>query len=272
MSLNKQEGTDYSNLLPQVLQLCKEVGEFQLKHLLKVSVVEIEEKTANQLVSFVDRNSEQMLVDGLKKLLPDSTIIGEESASENRILTTETWIIDPLDGTTNFLHGLPVFSISVALFVNGQPELAVVECPSLKESFTAARGKGAHLNGASIQVAENVQLKNTLIATGFPYYTFGKMSEYLQLLEVFMRSTQGLRRMGSAAIDLAYVACGRFDAFFEMNLSPWDIAAGILLVREAGGRVTDFHGKEDIVFDQEIIASSLAIYDTFTKEVALKLG
>ncbi|MEY3965797.1 MAG: hypothetical protein RL263_966 [Bacteroidota bacterium] len=264
--------SNFANLLPEVLKLCKEVGEFQLQHLQKVGLEAIEEKTANQLVSFVDKNSEQMLVDGLKTLLPNSTIIGEESAPENRTLTSETWIIDPLDGTTNFLHGLPVFSISVALFVDGQPHLAVVECPALKESFTAALGKGAWLNGEPIAVATNPDLKNSLIATGFPYYTFGKMSEYLELLEVFMRSTQGLRRMGSAAIDLAYVACGRFDAFFEMNLSPWDIAAGILLVREAGGQVTDFHGKEDIVFDQEIIAASSAIYDTFTKEVALKLG
>lgn len=264
--------SNFANILPEVLKLCKEVGAFQLQHLQKVGVEAIEEKTANQLVSFVDKTSEEMLVNGLKALLPESTIIGEESAPDNRVLSRETWIIDPLDGTTNYLHGLPVFSISVALFVDGQPELAVVECPALKESFTAARGNGAHLNGESIQVADNALLKNSLIATGFPYYTFGKMPEYLELLGVFMRSTQGLRRMGSAAIDLAYVACGRFDAFFEMNLSPWDIAAGILLVREAGGQVTDFHGKEDIVFDQEIIASSRAMYDSFIKEVALKLG
>jgi myo-inositol-1(or 4)-monophosphatase len=147
--------------------------------------------------------------------------------------------------------------------------LGVVYCPALHESFTALKNQGSYLNGDRIYVAQNTHLKDTLIATGFPYYQFEKVDEYLMVLSQLMKSTHGLRRMGSAAIDLAYTACGRFDAFFEMNLSPWDIAAGILLVEEAGGTVSDFSGQGEVIFKNEIVASSKAIYGDFVKELQI---
>ena len=164
-----------------------------------------------------------------------------------------------------------MFSISIALLDEGEPVLGVVHCPALGETFTALRGQGAHLNGQRIQVSSNSELSKSLLATGFPYYEFGKMQPYLDLLQVFMKGTQGLRRMGSAAIDLAYTACGRFDAFFEMNLSPWDIAAGMLLVKEAGGEVCDFSGGDSVLFGQEIIACSANLFPEFFPAVSAHL-
>ena len=257
------------DFLAKVEAIAKNVGAFQLLHWNHVKAESIEDKGLNQLVSFVDQQSEQMLVDQLGEMLPSSTFIGEEKAPNNRVLTEYTWIIDPLDGTTNFLHGLPVFSISIALMNHNEPILGVVYCPALKESFIALKNKGAFLNGQRIEVAKNANLNDTLIATGFPYYQFEKVNEYLQVLSTFMRKTHGLRRMGSAAIDLAYTACGRFDAFFEMNLSPWDIAAGIVLVQEAGGICTDFSGNGDIIFKNEIVASSDHLYPNFVKEFSI---
>jgi myo-inositol-1(or 4)-monophosphatase len=266
------ESIQLSSLLKKVEEVVIRIGEFQKEHWNHVAQNEIQLKSSNQLVSFVDQQSEQMLVDGLTELVEGSTVIGEESAAENRVLTEYTWIIDPLDGTTNFLHGLPVFSISVALFHQNDPVLAVVHCPVLKETFTSYLNGGAYLNGSPIHVSSNNHLNNCLIATGFPYHEFGRMDGYVETLKTFMTDTQGLRRMGSAAIDLAYTACGRFDAFFEMDLSPWDIAAGILLVREAGGMVTDFSGNTELVFGNEIIAASSLIYSDFTQIIRNNLG
>ena len=263
---------DLSKILKQVLEVTADVGAFQVEHWNKVVASEIEEKTANQLVSFVDKESEKVLKQRLSNILPNSSFLGEESGSDEVEDSDFLWIVDPLDGTTNYLHGLPVFSISVALLKNGQPIIGVVECPVLNETFTAYLGGGAHLNGEPISVAKNKSLSNTLIATGFPYYKFDRMEAYLEVLADLMQSTHGLRRMGSAAIDLAYTACGRFDGFFEMNLSPWDVAAGVLLVTEAGGKVTDFQGNSSVIFNKEILASSECIYSQFFDTVRLKLS
>lgn len=258
-------------LLHPVVQLCKEVGNFQCEHLNRVSQTQVEDKGLNQLVSFVDQESEKRLTEALSALMPEARFIGEEFSSQERETSGYTWVIDPLDGTTNFLHGLPVFSISIALLDEGEPVLGVVHCPALGETFTALRGQGAHLNGQRIQVSSNSELSKSLLATGFPYYEFGKMQPYLDLLQVFMKGTQGLRRMGSAAIDLAYTACGRFDAFFEMNLSPWDIAAGMLLVKEAGGEVCNFKGGDSVLFGQEIVACSANLFPRFFPAVSAHL-
>jgi len=247
-------------ILLKMESACDIVGAFQLQHWNKVDALAVNDKSLNQLVSFVDQQSEQMLVEALLMAVPGSTIIGEESASENRVLSEYTWVIDPLDGTTNFLHGLPVFSISVALLHQGIPVVGIVDCPVLKERFTAIKGKGARLNGTLIYVSGNSNLKDSLLATGFPYHNFAEMQAYIDVLTYFMQNTRGLRRMGSAAIDLAYTACGRFDGFFELNLSPWDIAAGILLVTEAGGKVSTFDGKTEVVFENQILASSDGLY------------
>lgn len=259
---------DWVDITTNVERICREVGAFQLIHWNQVKSTEVEIKSANQLVSFVDQQSEQKLIEAFQLLIPESTFIGEESSPENRKLEKLTWVIDPLDGTTNFLHGLPVFSISVALFYQNEPVVAVIHCPALNETFSASVGKGATLNGDKIQVAQHEQLSDTLLATGFPYYKFDQLDGYLELLKECMQSTRGLRRMGSAAIDLAYVACGRFDAFFEMNLSPWDVAAGILMVREAGGKVTDFRGTDNVLFNNQILACSESIYHDFRDVVS----
>ncbi len=259
---------DWVDITTNVERICREVGAFQLIHWNQVKSTEVEIKSANQLVSFVDQQSEQKLIEAFQLLIPESTFIGEESSPENRKLEKLTWVIDPLDGTTNFLHGLPVFSISVALFYQNEPVVAVIHCPALNETFSASVGKGATLNGDKIQVAQHEQLSDTLLATGFPYYKFDQLDGYLELLKECMQSTRGLRRMGSAAIDLAYVACGRFDAFFEMNLSPWDVAAGILMVREAGGKVTDFRGTDNVLFNNQILACSEVIYPEFRHVVS----
>lgn len=259
---------DWVDITTNVERICREVGAFQLIHWNQVKSSDVEIKSANQLVSFVDQQSEQKLIESFLQLIPESTIIGEESSPENRKLDELTWVIDPLDGTTNFLHGLPVFSISVALFYRNEPVVAVIHCPALNETFRASVGAGAMLNGQKISVAQHTQLADTLLATGFPYYKFNQLNEYLELLKECMQTTRGLRRMGSAAIDLAYVACGRFDAFFEMNLSPWDVAAGILLVREAGGKVTDFHGTDNVLFNNQILASSEVLYRDFSAMVS----
>jgi myo-inositol-1(or 4)-monophosphatase len=172
-------------------------------------------------------------------------------------------VIDPLDGTTNFLHKLPVFAVSVGLIYQKQPILGLIYEPNRDELFTAAKGNGAHLNGKPIHVSPENSLSKSLLATGFPYYDFDLMQRYLNTLQEFLRTTRGMRRMGSAAVDLAYVACGRFDGFFEYGLSPWDVAGGIVLVREAGGKISTFSGTDDAIFGKEIVAASTQIYDDF---------
>ena len=245
---------DISQLLPQVIAIAKRAGQFILKEGADFDRSKIEEKGLNDLVSYVDKESERQIVQALQKLLPGSGFIVEEGTSP----TGEkdwTWIIDPLDGTTNFLHGLPVFAVSIALAFKRKAVLGVVYEPNRDECFYAT-AEGAFCNGELMRVSEVGQLKESLIATGFPYYRFGKMPAYLKILEEFMRSCHGLRRMGSAAVDLAYVACGRFQGFFEYNLKPWDVAAGAYIVKLAGGQVTDFGGGNNYIFGKEIIASN----------------
>jgi myo-inositol-1(or 4)-monophosphatase len=260
------------NYLPQVEALCKQVGEFQLQHWQSVKLDQIADKGLNQLVSFVDKESEQKLMDGLRAILPGSCFIGEEFNPDSVLSDEPTWIIDPLDGTTNFLHGLPVFAVSVALWDSGSAQVGVVHAPAMNETFTAVRGGGAHLNGKVLQLTGELNLSESLIATGFPYYDFEKMTPYLELLSDLMRSTHGLRRMGSAAIDLAYTAAGRFDAFYEMGLAPWDVAAGVLLVEEAGGFVSNFSGGSSVLFKKEIIAAHPELGREFLQRVSDKLA
>lgn len=258
--------------LSQVESLCVEVGDFQLQHWQSVKSGDIVDKGLNQLVSFVDKESEQRLMDGLSAILPGSCFIGEEFNPDSVLSDEPTWIIDPLDGTTNFLHGLPVFAVSVALWDSGDTQLGVVHAPAMGETFTAVRGGGAYFNGRTLQLEGEVALSQSLIATGFPYYDFEKMAPYLELLSDLMRATHGLRRMGSAAIDLAYTAAGRFDAFYEMGLAPWDVAAGALIVEEAGGFVSNFSGGHQVLFQREIVAAHPSLSRAFLQRVSDKLG
>ncbi|MCB0580646.1 MAG: inositol monophosphatase [Phaeodactylibacter sp.] len=242
----------------QTIPIIERSGRFIRQELGRVSSGDIEEKALNSLVSYVDKTAEEQLVEGLGELLPGSVFLTEEDTIENRSGDLQ-WIIDPLDGTTNFLFQLPVFSISVALQQEGQTVLGIVYEINRQECFYAWRGAGAFLNGQPIRVSRRAPLEQALLATGFPYHDYSRMREYFQVFEHFMRHSRGLRRFGSAAVDLAYVACGRFDGFFEYGLNAWDVAGGAFIIREAGGVVTDFKGGGDFLYGGEIVAANPAV-------------
>jgi myo-inositol-1(or 4)-monophosphatase len=238
----------------QVTALTKQVGTFILNEAAAFDLSKLEYKGTNNLVSYVDKEAEKAIIKGLSGILPEAGFIGEEGTSEFRSETTN-WIIDPLDGTTNFIHKLPPFAISIGLLHKGELLVGVVHELNLDECFYAWKGGGAFCNGKPINVSPATKLADSLIATGFPYDTSGKMETYISILKEFMHRSHGVRRLGSAATDLAYVAAGRFESFYEFNLNAWDVAAGILLVQEAGGKVTDFAGGDDYIFGGRLIAS-----------------
>jgi len=251
----------HSALLSGMIEACEKAGDFQLEHFRSVTADSVSDKGLNQLVSFVDVESEKMLVVSLKKLRPDAGFITEENTAPNDSESHAVWIIDPLDGTTNFLHGLQVYSISIALMENSIVTAGVVYAPAMKEMFCAEKNRGAYLNNNAIRISDTSCLRESLIATGFPYYEFQQTRAYLDLLGELMKSTHGLRRLGSAAIDLAYTACGRFDGFYETGLNAWDVAAGALLVAEAGGVVSDFHQIQNHLFGKQIVAANPSVYE-----------
>lgn len=215
----------------------------------------IEKKGLHDLVSYVDRASEQRIIIGLQKLLPESGFIAEEGTSTKRG-ERFNWVIDPLDGTTNFIQGIPVYAVSIGLLDYDELVLGVVYEIGRDECFYAWKDGGAYLNGKPIHVSERDDIQDALLATGFPYSDFSRMEEYVDFLKWAMTNARGVRRLGSAATDLAYVACGRFDAFWEYDLKPWDVAAGALIVKEAGGAVTDYKGGNNYLFGREIVASN----------------
>lgn len=233
-----------------VRQAFKEVQASRAYHL----------KSSNQLVTEWDLAIEQFLIRELQTLLPSAGFITEEAQIAQNSSSEWVWVIDPIDGTTNFAHHLPMYSCSVALLYKGTPHMGVVFVPELNEMFAAEKGNGAFLNELPIQVSEASDLSRSLLATGFPYYQFEEMDAYLGCLRTFMEKTQGLRRMGSAAIDLAYTACGRFDGFFEYGLNMWDVAAGILLIEEAGGKCSGFHSGQNPLDGTRILASNHKIH------------
>lgn len=247
-----------------VCDLAREVGQFQLEqqNLLKSS--DITEKSPNQLVSYVDQESERRLTAGLQKLIPEAGFITEEKTTADS-KGEWFWIIDPLDGTTNYIHHLPIFSISIGLVHQSEVVSGVVFDPSQNECFYASKGAGAFLNNQPIHVSDKAVLKDTLVATGFPYYDFSKTEGYLEMFRQLMCSTRGIRRLGSAAIDLTYIACGRFDAFWEYGLQAWDVAAASCIISEAGGSVCDFDGNNDYIFGKTIAASNAVLSETFMK-------
>ncbi|HEX8328696.1 MAG TPA: inositol monophosphatase family protein [Hymenobacter sp.] len=249
--------TDFTPLSFDLAALCRRTAEFIRQEASTFDRAKIEHKGLHDLVSYVDQETERKLVAGLRQLLPEAGFITEEGTAGPDTQSEEfTWIIDPLDGTTNFVHGLPVYSISVALLQGAELVVGVVHEVNRDESFRAVRGGGAFCNDLPIHVTDVAELSGSLIATGFPYKDFGKMGQYLQLLGAFMSRSHGVRRLGSAAVDLAYVAAGRCEAFFEFNLNSYDVAAGILLVREAGGQVTQFLEDGDPLFGREVVASN----------------
>ena len=258
---------NWSEITQKVEQLCREVGVFISGEQSRISKNDIEVKDHNSFVSYVDKEAEKKLVAGLQVILPEAGFIAEEGTSDYQS-EHMNWIVDPLDGTTNYLHGLPVYAISVGLQVQNEMTVGIVYELGNDELFSAWKGGGAYLNGKPIQVKGANELKDTLLATGFPYYDYTRLPKYLNLLAACFEKTRGLRRFGSAATDLAYVACGRFDGFFEYGLNAWDVAAGMLLVTEAGGKVHDFKGGDDALFGREILATSTAIYDDLSALIA----
>lgn len=247
---------DLKQLVNQVIALSKEVGNFIDEEAKGFSRDKIEHKGFNDLVSYVDKEAEKKLVDSLQQFFPKAGFIAEEGTSTFRA-DEYNWIVDPLDGTTNFTHGLPVYAISIALMRHDKIVLGVVYEINRKECFHSIQGGGAYCNYEQIKVSDEPKLEGSLLATGFPYYNFERMENYLAILNALMQQTHGLRRMGSAAVDLAYVACGRFEGFFEYNLNAWDVAAGAFIVQQAGGQVSDFSGTDNYIFGKEILASGL---------------
>jgi len=245
-----------------VANLSRVVGNYIKNESRKLNPADIKHKGLNDLVTYVDRTSEQRLVYELGKLLPEAGFIAEENSSLKK-KEKFNWIIDPLDGTTNFVHGIPLYSISIALVEERQIISGVIFEINLHECFYAWQNGGAYLNEHTINTSKTNQLKESLVATGFPYTDFSRIDAYSEVFQHLMKNSHGIRRLGSAAVDLAYVACGRFDTFYEYGLNSWDVAAGALIVKEAGGTVTDFKGKDNYLSDAEIIASNPYIYDEF---------
>lgn len=260
MSINLQ------TLCQEVSELSKAVGVFIRSEQTKFSSEKIEVKGKNDFVSYVDKTSEKLIVEKLSKLLPEAGFIAEEGTSTKKG-EIYNWVIDPLDGTTNFIHGIPCFAISIALMRKEELILGVIYEVNFDECFYAWEGSKAFLNGKEIRVSETSKLSDSLLATGFPYYDYGHTDEYLRLFKHFMKNTHGLRRLGSAATDLAYVACGRFEGFYEYSLHPWDVAAGAFIVQQAGGKVTDFKGEGNYIFGKEIVAGNAVFFDEFLTAV-----
>ncbi|MCD4745244.1 MAG: inositol monophosphatase [Bacteroidales bacterium] len=246
----------------QVCNLSRTVGSFIKKEIRNIKFTDIEHKGIHNFVTYVDKASEKRLVSELSKILPEAGFIAEEN-SDYKKGELYNWIIDPLDGTTNFIHSLPMYSISIALMKNNEIISGVIYEINLQECFYTWKGSSAFLNGNPIKVTETKKINDTLLATGFPYYDYDRLEEYMELFKYFMRNTHGIRRLGSAAVDLAYVACGRFDGFYEYGLNAWDVSAGALLVKQAGGKITDFSGTDNYIYGKEIIASNSNVYEEF---------
>jgi myo-inositol-1(or 4)-monophosphatase len=262
---------DYSKICGKVREIASEAGMFIRRERTKLTYQDVETKSTASFVTYVDKKSELMIVDALRRLIPGSGFVTEEGTAGNSGEEL-VWFIDPLDGTTNYIHGLCPFSVSIGLAEAGKMVLGVVYELGQDEMFHAYRDSRACMNGNEIRVAVSDRSKDALIGTGFPYYAFDRIDRYLAVLHELMQCTQGLRRMGSAAADLSYVAAGRFDGFFEHALHAWDVAAGAFILQQAGGKVTDFNGGENWLYGGEIIAASDAYFPEFYSIVHKHLG
>lgn len=261
-------------MLNIALRAARKAGELIERATERLDVVAIEEKGRNDFVTEIDTAAEREIIYHLKKAYPDHSILGEEGGVQTGANTDVEWIIDPIDGTTNFIHGIPHFAISIACRIKGQLEHAVVYDPIKREEFTASRGRGAALNGRRIRASSRKGLAGAVIGTGIPFsgYALENMSAYLATVQEIAGQTAGIRRPGSAALDLAYVAAGRFDGFWEMNLNQWDIAAGLLLVREAGGLASDFNGGNTHFDTGHVVCASPKVFKPLLQIVQKHMG
>jgi len=247
-----------------LLPTAKAAGDVLMKYFRKKH--RIVEKEGAGIVTEADKAAEKLILNRLSRKFPKSSIITEESG-EYRRDDSLCWVIDPLDGTSNYAHGFPWFCVSIGLYENGKPRAGVIYHPVLREFFYAEKGRGATLNGKSIKVSRTRRIESSLLSTGF-YYSKGK--NLRQEVEIFRRmneAARGVRRPGSAALDLAYVSCGRFDGFWERGLSSWDVAAGFLLVEEAGGKITDYRGRPTTLHDREVVASNRLLHGAMIRNV-----
>jgi len=252
----------------QVADLAKMAGEFISTERRSFDPNKIEQKGhSSDLVSYVDKETERMLVANLLKIIPASGFITEEGTIAQRTNEEYCWVIDPLDGTTNFLHNVPQYSTSIGLLKGDELVSGVILDITKDELFTGWKGGGAYLNGNTIKVSTAKHISESLIATGFPFYNFDNMDNYLKVLVELMKDCHGLRRCGSAAIDLAWVAAGRFEGYFEYNIHAWDVAAGCLILSEAGGVTTNFKGGDTYLFSKNVIASNSVIHHEFQQLV-----
>lgn len=254
------------NIIKNLIDLSTDVAKYLKTEQKKLKTTDIEKKGAHDFVSYVDKTSEKILVENLKKIFPEAGFIVEENTVKQE-KSDYYWIVDPLDGTTNFIHNFSPFAISIALMHKNEIVLGVVYEVGKDECFSAVKGEGAFLNGEQIFVSKSKKLQDSIIATGFPYYDYSRLDKFMKSLEFFIKNTHGVRRFGTAATDLAYVACGRFDAYFEYSLHAWDVAAGSLLVTEAGGVVSDFSGGNNYLFGKEIIAANKPVFKEFISAV-----
>ncbi|WP_051235832.1 inositol monophosphatase family protein [Ottowia thiooxydans] len=248
-------------MLNVAIRAARAAGAIINRAALDVEAVRISQKQVNDFVTEVDHASEAAIIETLLTAYPHHGILAEESGSTHgNAQSDHVWIIDPLDGTTNFIHGFPVYCVSIALSVRGRVEQAVVFDPSRNDLFTATRGRGAYMNDRRIRVSKRTQLNQCLISTGFPFRKGDDFPKYLRMMSDVMQRTAGLRRPGAAALDLAYVAAGFTDGFFETGLKPWDAAAGSLLVTEAGGLIGNFTGEAEFLEHEECLAASPRVY------------
>ncbi len=252
----------YKEICFSAMEVVKTAASYVRKQHENRSGLAIEEKGRQNFVTEVDKKAEQILVSGLSELLPEAGFIAEEGTS-TKTGETYNWVIDPVDGTTNFIHGVFPFAISVGLTENEEVVAGIIYEFGLNEYFYAWKDGGAWLNGSQIRVSQVQKVEQSLIATGFPYTNFTYLEQFMRSMDHFMKNSHGLRRLGSAATDIAYVACGRYDAFYEYGLNPWDVAAGMLLVKESGGAVSDFAGHENPLFAEHIVCSNGNIYKEF---------
>lgn len=250
----------------EVKELVYAVGEYIRFERLGFKSSTVEHKDIHDMVSYVDKTSETKLIEGLEKILPGSAFMAEESGVKEND-SVYRWIIDPLDGTTNFIHNIPHYCISIGLEFQGSLIAGWIYEICTNEMYTALKGEGAFCNNHKIVVSKTAELHQSLMATGFPVRSYPKLKEYMNLLQSMIENTRGVRRLGTAAYDLCLVACGRVEGFYEPGLSPWDVAAGAIIVQEAGGKVTDFNGHEGFMQNATILATNSYIHNSILKEV-----
>jgi len=256
-------------MLNVAIKAARAAGSIINRASMDLDLLKVNTKSPNDFVTEVDQAAERVIIETLLTAYPGHGILAEESGREHGSADSEyVWIIDPLDGTTNFIHGFPVYAVSIALAFRGQVQQAVVYDPTRNDLFYASKGRGAYLNDKRLRVSKRVRMAEALIGTGFPFRKGDNFKRYVKMFEEVMQQCAGLRRPGAAALDLCYVAAGYYDGFFETGLQPWDVAAGSLMITEAGGLVGNFTGESDYLYQREVVAANPRIYGQLVQTLA----